>query len=214
MASDLARAAGTVVLVGAIAAVAGLLVSSSYELSRDRIAENERARVVRTLQTVLDPRLRGHDLEPVRLAVSDPELLGRDEPIDVYVTMENGAPAAAVFASVAPDGYNAAIRLLIGVSAEGVLTGVRVVSHRETPGLGDAIDVRKSDWILQFDGKSLDAPPADTWRVSKDEGPFDTLTGATITSRAVVRAVKNTLLYFAAHRSELFAAAMNESSGQ
>ena len=86
-----------------------------------------------------------------------------------------------------------------------MLSGVRVVSHRETPGLGDAIDVDKSGWILQFDGLTLAMPERALWAVNKDEGYFDTITGATVTSRAVVQGVKNTLLYFERHRDELFA---------
>src|SRR5690606_19926340 len=99
------------------------------------------------------------------------------------------------------------IRLLVGISADGILTGVRVLSHRETPGLGDPIELRKSPWILQFDGKRLDDPPEALWAVEKDGGIFDGLTGATVTPRAVVRAVRNTLLYFERHRDELFAQA-------
>ena len=119
-------------------------------------------------------------------------------------------PTAAVFASVAPHGYNAEIRLLIGISPSGTVTGVRSVSHRETPGLGDAIEVDKSDWIRQFDGTSLQMPPLAAWAVRKDEGgQFDSLTGATVTSRAVVNAVKNTLLYFDRHRDEIYAAALS-----
>ncbi len=114
-----------------------------------------------------------------------------------------------MFASVAPHGYNAEIRLLIGISPSGTVTGVRAVSHRETPGLGDAIEVDKSDWIRQFDGTSLQMPPPAAWAVRKDEGgQFDSITGATVTSRAVVNAVKNTLLYFDRHRDEIYAAAL------
>ena len=112
-----------------------------------------------------------------------------------------------LFASVAPHGYNAAIGLLIGVSPAGAVTGVRAVRHRETTGLGDAIDAAKSDWIEQFTGKTLAAPAAALWAVEQDDGEFDSITGATVTSRAVVTAVKNTLLYFEQHRDELYAAA-------
>ncbi|HEY8522010.1 MAG TPA: RnfABCDGE type electron transport complex subunit G [Gammaproteobacteria bacterium] len=195
----------TVLVVGVVAVAAALLLSASYELSKDRIAANERARLVRTLASVLDPALRDRDLDTVRLTVRDRELLGSDDGTDVFVAFEGGRPVAAVFASSAPDGYNAPIRLLIGLSADGTVTGVRVVSHRETPGLGDAIEIDKSPWITQFDGKRLTEP--ELWALDKEGGPFDSITGATITSRAVVEAVHGTLLYFAAHRDELFAAA-------
>jgi electron transport complex protein RnfG len=185
-----------------------LIVSTSYEFSKDRIAANQRARLLESLHSVLDPRLRTHDLQTVRLGITDADLLGDDEPVDVFVAMEAGEPVATVFASVAPHGYNAAIRLLIGVDGAGVVTGVRAVSHRETPGLGDAIEAEKSRWILQFDGATLQMPPLAGWAVDNDEGgQFDSITGATVTSRAVIEAVKNTLLYFEQHRGDLYAAA-------
>jgi electron transport complex protein RnfG len=197
----------TLLLVGIVAAAAAFMVSASHEFSKDRIAANERARLIASLNSVLDPELRSHDLSTVRLSATDRPLLGAEQPVDVFVAMDAQTPAAIVFASVAPEGYNAAIRLLVGVSPAGTLTGVRVVSHRETPGLGDAIDAAKSGWILKFDGLSLSMPPLPTWAVDKDDGYFDSITGATVTSRAVVKSVKSTLLYFEQHRDELFQAA-------
>jgi Na+-translocating ferredoxin:NAD+ oxidoreductase subunit G len=194
----------TLLLVGIVAAAAAFMVSASHEFSKDRIAANERARLIASLNSVLDPNLRSHDLSTVRLSATDQDLLGDDEPIDVFVAMDEHIPAAVVFASVAPDGYNAAIRMLIGVSPGGALTGVRVVSHRETPGLGDAIEIAKSRWVLQFDGLTLAMPPLPMWAVDKDDGQFDSITGATVTSRAVVKSVKNTLLYFQDHRDALY----------
>jgi len=115
-----------------------------------------------------------------------------------------GWPVAAVFAPVAPDGYNGNIRLLVAVRLDGTLAGVRVLAHRETPGLGDNIEAERSDWILGFSGKSLQDPKADSWKVQRDGGVFDQFTGATITPRAVVKAVKNTLLYYQEHGQKLF----------
>jgi electron transport complex protein RnfG len=199
------NAALTVVAVVVVTAAAAYAVTAAYEWSHERIEANERARVVARLNSVLEPALRNRDLTTTRIAVTDAELLGSAEPIDVFVLTDNGTPMAAVFATVAPHGYNAAIDLLVGVSPAGVVTGVRAVSHRETTGLGDAIDAAKTDWILQFDGKSLAAPAL--WAVEHDEGEFDSITGATVTSRTVVGAVKSTLLYFERHRDELYASA-------
>lgn len=195
----------TVLLVAAIAGAAALVVTASWEFSRDRIAANERALLLSSLSNVLDPSLLERDLDPVLISVEDPAL-DDEEPIDVFLPMAGDTPIAAVFASIAPDGYNAPIRLLIGIDIEsGTITGVRVVDHRETPGLGDLIEIGKSDWILQFDGKSAAEPPASAWALRKDAdaGEFDAITGATVTPRAVVRAVHNTLLYFEANRAEL-----------
>lgn len=199
---------GKAVLTAAAVAVFGAAgfyaIRASHDFSKDRIAANQRARLSASLNSVLDPSLRSHDLRTVRLAVTDPDRLGSASPVDVFIAFDAGQPVAAVFASVAPDGYNAPIFLLIGVSSSGTLTGVRPVSHRETPGLGDRIEPGKSNWIAGFDGASLDRPPRDRWAVDRDDGDFDSLSGATITSRAVVKAVKNTLLYFEQHRDDLF----------
>ena len=148
---------GTVLLVGVVAVAAAFVVKSSYDWSRDRIAANERARVVARLNSVLDPALRSRDLTTTNLGITDPTLLGSDDPIDVFVLSATAQPVAVLFASVAPHGYNASISLLIGVSPTGEITGVRAVRHRETTGLGDAIDAAKSDWIEQFTGKTLAA---------------------------------------------------------
>jgi electron transport complex protein RnfG len=212
MANAEGNALGTVLLTGIVAVAATLLVKGSYDWSRDRIAANERARVVARLNSVLDASLRGRDLTTTRLAVTDASLLGSENPIDVFVLSDAGEPVAVLFASVAPHGYNASINLLIGVSAAGEITGVRAVRHRETSGLGDAIDIAKSTWIEQFAGKTLAAPAAALWAVEHDEGHFDSITGATVTSRAVVQAVKNTLLYFEQHKEELYAAAASAAA--
>jgi electron transport complex protein RnfG len=197
----------TLLLLAAAVAAAAFVVTTTNDWTRGRIAANERARVVARLNSVLHPALRGRDLTTTPLSVTAPELLGSDDPVDVFVLSDAGEPVAVLFASVAPHGYNAAIDLVIGVSPTAAVTGVRAVRHRETSGLGDAIDVRKSDWIEQFTGKTLAEPAAPLWAVEQDDGEFDSITGATVTSRAVVAAVKNTLLYFEQHRTELYAAA-------
>jgi electron transport complex protein RnfG len=197
----------TLLLVGVVAGVAASMISASHDFSKERIAANRRARLIASLNSVLDPALRARDLATVRIEVKDKELLGGNDPVDVYVAEDGDQPVAAVFATTEAEGYNSTIHLLIGVSRDGVLTGVRAVSHRETPGLGDAIDIQKSKWITKFDGKSLASPARERWAVDKDDGDFDSITGATVTSRAVVKGVKNTLLYFERHRDELFTAA-------
>lgn len=124
----------------------------------------------------------------------------------VYRGTRNGAFSAAVFGFSAR-GYAGEIRLLIGVDAAGTVTGVRVLKHAETPGLGDKIEVAKSDWIRSFEKKSLKNTPLAAWAVKKDGGQFDQFAGATITPRGVVKAVKEGLQFFAAHREEIAGAA-------
>ena len=202
----------SVLLVSVIAAVAAILVTASWEFSHERIEENQRAKLIENLASVLDAEILEQDLAPVQLQVTDPELLGSEDPIDVFVPVDGTRPLAAVFASIAPDGYNAPIELLIGISiATGRISGVRVIDHRETPGLGDLIEIRKSPWIRQFDGTSLDDPPGSGWAVTQEGGRFDALTGATVTPRAVIGAVHRTLLYFQINRDELLQRAQTEA---
>jgi electron transport complex protein RnfG len=106
---------------------------------------------------------------------------------------------------VVPDGYSGPIKLLVAVNYDGTLGGVRVISHKETPGLGDKIEESRSDWVLGFNGKSLTDPLLEKWKVKRDGGIFDQFTGATITPRSIVSAVKHTLLYERDHRDALYA---------
>lgn len=201
-------------LLAAFAMAGAGLVAWTEQLTRERIEANERDYLLRTLDDVVPRSAYDNDMFEDTIRVRDAELLGTPEPVTVYRARRDGAPVAVILNTVAPDGYSGRIRLLVGISAEGVITGVRVVSHKETPGLGDAIEAERSDWILSFDGRSLEDPPAARWAVRKDGGVFDALTGATITPRAVVKAVRNALLYFDAHREILFARPGDSGSGQ
>ena len=137
------------------------------------------------------------------LRIVDPRLSG-GAPVTVFRARRHGQPVAAAFATTAPDGYSGDIRLLIAVRANGTLAGVRVVEHHETPGLGDRIDKGKSDWIEGFAGQSLNYPPESSWLIRRDGGAFDQFAGATITPRAVVTQVRETLRVFRDRQSELF----------
>jgi len=132
-------------------------------------------------------------------------LLGLRRPGQAYLATHRGQPIGVVLESVAPDGYAGEIRLLVGILADGRIAGVRVTTHKETPGLGDYIEAEKSSWIHQFQGKSLEAPDETGWQVRKDGGRFDYMAGATITPRAVVAAVHKSLRYFQQHRQTLLA---------
>jgi len=180
--------------LGAFALVGVGLVSATFEATRDRIAENERLSLLRKLQVVVPAALTDNDLAGDRLQVQRPDLLGAAS-TTIYRGRKDGKPAALVVASTVPNGYAAPIQLLVGVRADGVLTGVRVVAHKETPGLGDKIEEEKSDWILGFSGKSLGDPPLDKWGVKRDGGLFDQFAGATVTPRAIVATLKNTLIF-------------------
>lgn len=190
-------------ILGVFAVVGTLLVAGSYLLTRDRIAANEREALLRRLHQVAPPATHDNDLFADVIEVSDPRLDPRG-PVSVYRARRDGQVVSVVLTPVAPDGYNGRIRLLVGVRRDGSVSGVRVLAHRETPGLGDAIEVERSDWVRQFKGRALGDPPRERWAVKRDGGVFDQLTGATITPRAVVAAVRRTLEYVVAHRERLF----------
>lgn len=194
----------TTIILLMFAIIGTTLVAVTYEGTRDQIAANERATLLRKLHRLIAPEQHDNVLLEDTLAVRDVTLLGTDEPVTVYRARKDGKPVSLVIETIAPDGYSGTIRLLVGINIDGSLSGVRVVGHRETPGLGDAIDETRSDWIHVFDGKSLDNPEAAGWAVRKDGGSFDQLTGATITPRAVVKAVRNALLYYRQHQETLF----------
>jgi electron transport complex protein RnfG len=199
-ARGIARAAVVLATV-AVAAFGGVAVV--HEATRERIAATERARELARFDQVLGGLLHDNDLLADTLTLRDPELLGTTAAITAYRARFHGQAVAIVLEPVAPDGYSGAIRLLIAVAPDGTVLGVSAASHHETPGLGDFIDARKSDWMQRFTGKSARNPAVSRWRVRKDGGDFDQYTGATITSRAIVGAVGRTLEFFARHRNEL-----------
>lgn len=192
------------VLLGLFAITGTGIVAFTYEKTKHRIAANERAAIVKSLHALIAPSEHDNDLYTDVIQVKHEDLLGTEEPVNVYRARMKSTPIAAILNSVAPDGYSGNIYLLVAIRYDGSLAGVRVVKHRETPGLGDGIDIERSNWILGFNGKSLNKPPEKTWRVKRDGGVFDQMTGATITPRAVVKAVKNTLRYYATNKDMLF----------
>ncbi|MDR3409803.1 MAG: electron transport complex subunit RsxG [Formivibrio sp.] len=177
------------------------LMAGTYWLTAESVHKNEEAARTLLIAQTLPAGSYDNNLlaSSIALTLEQSRRLGNDEVTQVYQAKQGGKTVAAVLEAVAPDGYAGKIKLLVAVGSDGRTLGVRVVSHKETPGLGDYIDAAKSDWILQFDGKSLSAPPADRWKVKKDGGAFDSNAGATISPRAMVKAVKNTLEFVQAN---------------
>jgi len=190
-------------LLAGFAVVGTALVALTQDATHQRIADNELAYLLRTLNEVVPASTYDNSMFADTIEVFDPDLLGTEEPVTVYRATREGQPVAVILTPVAPVGYSGPIRLLVGVDANGVVTGVRTVDHRETPGLGDAIELKRSDWILGFEGRSLSNPTLEAWAVRRDGGEFDQFTGATVTPRAVVKAVRDALLYFEEHRERL-----------
>ena len=180
------------------------LVAFTQQSTLERIAANEKKVLLRNLYALIPSDQMDNDIALDTLQVPSSTLLGTDSNSVIYRARKQNEPVAVVFNTVAPGGYSGNIYLLIAVYENGTLAGVRAVKHSETPGLGDAIEIRKSDWILGFDGKSLINPIVDFWKVKRDGGEFDQITGATITPRAIVKAVKNTLEYYQLNREDLY----------
>lgn len=180
------------------------LVTLSYSVTRDQIAHNEKMVLLRNLNALVPAEDYDNDLFSDTTVVRDPLLLEHKETAMIYRARKEGQPVATIFDTLAPDGYNGKIQLLVGINVEGIILGVRIVSHQETPGLGDLIDIPRSNWVLGFNGHSLTNPTSDKWRVKRDGGIFDQFTGATITPRAVVKAVHRALLLYDKHQKELF----------
>ena len=174
-----------------------------------RIAAAEREAQVRALAEILPAGSYDNHLLDNRLELNAPEL-GHRSPQSAYLALKDDQPSALILPVTAPDGYSGAIHLLVGIFADGRLAGVRVLGHKETPGLGDKIELAKSDWVRSFEGKSLSDPGEDGWAVKKDRGEFDQFAGATITPRAVVKAVHGALRYFDKHRAQLLGLAEDE----
>lgn len=192
-------------------------IALTQTLTADRIARNILEAETRALNDILPADQYTNDLLADTLPLDarfNQQLLGpvADDAV-IYRARQNGEVSAVIVPVVAPDGYTTNIDMIVGIRKDGTLAGVRVVAHRETPGLGDKIEKRKSDWIHTFDGLSLQSPVADQWSVKKDGGAFDQFTGATITPRAVVRSVKHALMFFDTHRDLLlYGAAIPEEN--
>jgi len=187
-----------------IAAVLTALLALVASLTRERIVSNEQAWIRQRLDALVPPATHDNDLLADSIAVTAPDLLGSSQPVKIYRARRNGTPVAAVLRPIAPDGYRGPIELLVAVGPDGRLFGVQVIRHQETPGLGDAFESRDVHWLERFRGRSLTDPPPQRWTVRRDGGDFDAFTGATITPRAIVKAVRNALEYYQRNSQRIF----------
>ena len=187
------------------ALVTSLILAITNDMTFERIAESERKGAERALLEIIP--LERHDNDLLMDVHPVPEqywaMLGLKKGGNIHIARDQGDPVAAIIPAVTQDGYSGAISMIIGINFDGTIAGVRVVEHRETPGLGDKIDLKKSDWILGFNGKSLLNPQQSDWKVKKEGGDFDQFTGATITPRAVVNQILKSLQYFENDRERL-----------
>jgi electron transport complex protein RnfG len=198
-------------ILGVLAALCTALVAFTHRYTAPLIEANEQAYLEESLRPVLGGIEYQDELSKSLLVLDLPHDLPGNEAASIYRIYADGEPAAALFIVSARQGFAGPIRLLIGVKVDGSITSVRVLKHKETPGLGDMIESSKSDWLLQFDLTSLASPVAERWLIKRDGGDFDQLTGASITPRAIIKAIKETLSYFESNQDALFSA---ESANQ
>ncbi|WFE68749.1 electron transport complex subunit RsxG [Thiomicrospira sp. R3] len=194
------RAAGLLSLFVVVSV--GLLMAVNV-FTKPKIAQAERLALLQTINQVMPAERYNNSLIDDSIEVEAPEFLGANQ-TRIYRARLDNQPAGLVIETIAPNGYSGNIYLLVGVFADGSVAGVRVLSHRETPGLGDKIELRKDNWILSFNGKNLTPDNASSWAVRRDRGDFDQFTGATITPRAIVAALKNTLEYVNQQGAQLY----------
>jgi len=199
-------------LLALFALITALILASTDRLTEEPIAESERIAAQKALFEIIPVERHNNDLlldlQPI------PEkywaTLGLESGGDIHIARLDGQPVAAIIPSITAEGYSGDIAMIIGVNFDGSVAGVRVIEHKETPGLGDKVDLRKSDWILSFNGKSLSDPEPNAWNVKKEKGEFDQFTGATITPRAVIHQIAKTLQYFDQDKERL----LNNSNNQ
>jgi electron transport complex protein RnfG len=193
----------------AFALVFTALLAYIFQITKEPIEKSEAAARLALFRQIVPANMHDNDILKDTLTIAPNALLGNTQPSIANRARINNAPAAIILESIAHDGYSGDIKLLIAIKYDGEISGVRVLTHKETPGLGDYIDIAKDDWIKLFDAESLtktsDGKLAENkWKVKKDGGQFDYMAGATITPRAVVKAVHKALKYFEANRDALF----------
>lgn len=176
----------------------GLLMFSNV-LTADKIAAIQLANKLSSLQRLIPSQMIDNDILVDAIEVFEPVQLGHRKPETLYLGKSNNTVTVMAVPVTARNGYSGDIDILVGIqvggSLDGRITAVEIIAHKETPGLGDLIEAKKSDWLQQFPGTSLQQPTEKQWRVKKDQGSFDQITAATITPRAVVAAIKQALMF-------------------
>jgi len=188
-----------------------LLIGFTHINTEKKITQNKKEFILKNLNEVFPKEFNGitlydNDLIADSFILTNSELGESD--VVIYPAYKNNQPSGAIITSIAKNGYNGPIKVIVGIQdipqKSAKIIATRVVEHKETPGLGDPIEARRSDWINQFDKRSLQNPKDKQWSVKKDGGEFDQLTGATITPRAVTAAIKQALVYYENNRDNIF----------
>jgi len=187
------------------AAITSLAIGWTYLSTQSEIELAERRAEARQLMEIFPEDTHDNELvDDTFVLEAETSLLGLRQERQGYRVRQGERVVGVILPATARDGYSGDIRTLVGVRSDGSVAGVRVVAHKETPGLGDKVDLRKSPWILGFNDRSLDNPALSQWSVSKDGGAFDQFTGATVTPRAVILATRRALEYAELNQATLF----------
>ncbi len=171
--------------------------------TKDKILANEREARAKALYEIVPRESIDNNLLEDTYSVNAPTLTASEEPVDAFLARRDGQVVTVILPVVAPDGYTGKIKMIVGINADESIAGVRVLAHKETPGLGDKVELKKSDWVLNFNGQHYEGDEDPSWAVKKDGGRFDQFTGATITPRAVVNATGRAIHYFREHKTAL-----------
>lgn len=185
------------------AGLCATVLSLTHQLTRDRISENIRNEKLRVISAVMSDDFDNdiyHDVKSINYM----DVSGNEITTNVYRARKSGNPVGAIFMPIQANGYNGIIQLSIGILHDGTLYGVQVLTHQETKGLGGNIHQDKTDWLNNFANQSFDIVPVELWAVKNESGKFDQISGATITSRGVINAVKNSLELYLTEQDTLF----------
>jgi Na+-translocating ferredoxin:NAD+ oxidoreductase subunit G len=199
------HASKTAITLIAFAVVFTALLAYIFQVTKVPIEKSEAKARLALFRQIVPENMHDNDILKDSLTIAPNALLGNKQTTIANRARINNTPAAVILEAIAHDGYSGDIKLLIAIKYDGSISGVRVLTHKETPGLGDYIDIAKDDWIKLFDNESLTLTSDKDWTVKKDGGKFDYMAGATITPRAVVKAVHKALQYFEANKITLFA---------
>ena len=191
-------------LLALFALICTAVVAFVNQLTADKIKQQEQLQLQGVLQQIIPNSIHDNDLTKSCILLKSETGLGTQEPMPAYIATKNGKPVAIAIEALAPDGYSGNIKLILALNNSGEVLGVRTLSQHETPGLGDKIELTKSDWVLSFSGKTMKSDDDVRWFVKKDGGEIDQFTGATITPRAYVKAIRHAISYFKAHQQTIF----------
>jgi len=198
------------VVLGTVLMAVIITVWTIAAVVHKRIEANERAWFVARLNALIPETMRDNDLYSDAIVVKARDQLGKQEPATIYRARLLKRPTGAILSVTAPDGYGGPIELLVAVDYAGVLIGVDILRHNETSGIGDAFEPHRSDWLTTLHERSLDNTTTKQWTIKKDGGDFDQFTGASVTPRAILKAVRRALEYYTANRDAIFNSPANQ----